>query len=823
MLFGLFLQKQLRAPRRKHPDYKDMGWGKHGTTMPKIAFSDNWIFYRAGHADQKAEVSLPHDAMLREGRSNLNPGKKNSAWFSGADYVYEKNFTLPDELSDKKVIFEFEGVYHNAEVYINGEKAASRPYGYTNFYVDAGPYIYRNKENHIRVIAKNADQPNSRWYSGAGIYRPVWMHVLPEKHHILLNGVKIKTLEIAVPEIEAVVLTSAAGNCAIEVLDGENILYSNKFITDGKLAVEIELPTAALWSPGSPKMYTLRVLFGDDSAEIPFGIRKIECDAKKGFRINGERVILRGACIHHDNGLLGAVCHPFAEARKIEILKKNGYNAIRSAHNPCSKALLDACDRMGMLVLDEYVDMWYIHKTKYDYAKYMQDWWKQDLADMADKDYNHPSVVLYSIGNEVSETAQERGIGLTGEMTEYLHSIDSSRPVTCGVNIFFNYLSSLGFGVHSDKKAAKVSKSPKKDKAVGSEFFNNLAGMLGDKFMKFGASLRGSDRKTRDAFAKLDVAGYNYGVWRYKKDVKKYPNRVILGSETFCSDVYRFWDFAKNNPSLIGDFVWAGMDYIGEVGIGSWVYRDHAPDFKGGAGWITAGSGRLDITGKPTCETTYTKVAFEQELIGIGVVPVNNYGKPHSPSAWKMSNAVESWSWDGCEGKKTLVEVYARGFKVALFINGRKIGEKKLKKDCICRFKTKYAKGNITAVSYSQDGAEIARCSLESAGAKTMLTLNPEAAEVPADGLCYVRIRYTDAEGVTKPLIRGRVKVSAEGGTLIGLGHACPYNPDGYLGDSTDTYFGEALAIIQPNCAGKVTVTAESPHGNAAAEIRVKS
>lgn len=789
--------------------------------MPKIAFSDNWMFYRAGQAEQKVKVALPHDAMLRESRSNLNPGKKNSAWFLGADYVYEKSFTLSEEFIDKKIVFEFEGVYRNAEVYINGEKAAFRPYGYTNFYVDADKFIYRDRENHIRVIAKNADQPNSRWYSGAGIYRPVFMHVLPEKQHILLNGIKVKTLEIAVPEIEAVILTNTAGNCVIEILDGENIIYSNRYITDGKLAVEIELPKAALWSPESPKLYTLRVSLEGDVQQTRFGIRKIECDAGKGLRINGERVILRGACIHHDNGLLGAVCHPFAEARKIEILKSSGYNAIRSAHNPCSKALLDACDRMGMLVLDEYADMWYIHKTKYDYAGYMQDFFKQDLQDMIDKDYNHPSVVMYSIGNEVSETSQPRGIDLTGEMTEYMHKLDGTRPVTCGVNIFFNYLSSLGFGVHSDKKAAKESKNPKKDKAVGSEFFNNLAGLLGDKFMKFGASLRGSDRKTRDAFARLDVAGYNYGIWRYKKDVIKYPGRIILGSETFCSDAYKFWEFAKVNPALIGDFVWAGMDYIGEVGIGSWVYRDHAPDFKGGAGWITAGSGRVDITGKQTCETTYTKVAFEQRKIGIGVVPVNNCGKPHSPSAWKMSNAVESWSWDGCEGKKTIVEVYARGYKTALFINDRKIGERKLKKDCIIRFKAKYTKGNITAVSYAEDGTEIARCSLNSAEVDTKLTLVPEAAEVPADGLCYVRINYTDAAGIIKPLIRGRVNISAEGGTLIGLGHACPYNPDSYLADSTDTYFGEALAIIQPHGTSNITVKATSPYGKAEAEIKI--
>ena len=261
--------------------------------------------------------------------------------------------------------------------------------------------------------------------------------------------------------------------------------------------------------------------------------------------LNGKRTILRGACIHHDNGVLGACCYEDAEWRKIRILKENGYNAVRSAHNPCSKALLDACDHLGMLVMDESVDQWYIHKTEYDYVNYFMDWWKQDLKDMVEKDYNHPSVILYSTGNEVSETAQPRGIALTKEMTEYLHGLDPTRPVTCGINIFFNFLSSIGLGVYSDEKARKEVEKPQKKKAVGSEFFNNMAGLLGDEFMKRGATLHGCDVKTRDAFANMDIAGYNYGIYRYKHDLKKYPRRLILGSETFCKDAYQFYELAK--------------------------------------------------------------------------------------------------------------------------------------------------------------------------------------------------------------------------------------------------------------------------------------
>lgn len=511
------------------------------------------------------------------------------------------------------------------------------------------------------------------------------------------------------------------------------------------------------------------------------------------------------------------------------MLLENGYNAIRSAHNPCSRAMLDACDRLGMLVMDEYVDMWYIHKTQYDYASCMEQQWKQDLADIVEKDFNHPSVVMYSIGNEVSETAQPRGIELTGNMRDWLHELDN-RPVTCGINIFFNYLSSMGFGVYSDDKAKKEAEKaeknqgkPGKKKAVGSEFFNNLAGLMGSGFMKFGATLHGSNVKTREAFARLDVAGYNYGINRYEGDFKRYPDRGIVGSETFCADAARFWDLAKEHPALIGDFVWAGMDYLGELGIGAWEYADYAPEFDHGVGWLTAGSGRLDITGKPSGEAAYTQVAFELSPIRIGVVPADHAFDRHSPSAWRMSNTFESWSWNGAEGKETQVEVYSRGAEVALLLGGQELGRKKTAKNCRASFRVAYQPGELTAVAYDEAGAELYRTSLHSAGDETLLTLTPETETVAPDGLCYVRLKYTDEEGEVKPLARGDIHVTVQGGTLLGLGSACPYNERGYLTDTTDTYYGEALAIVKPDGAGTVTVRGESPFGSAEAVVTCRA
>lgn len=791
--------------------------------MKAISLLTGWTCRHLGDTAPGKTVTLPHDAMLAEPRTALSAGGTNTGWYEGYDYEYQRALTVPEnELADTHIL-EFEGVYHNAEVWLNGQKAAFRPYGYTNFYVDCAPYLHSG-ENELRVIARNADQPNSRWYSGAGIYRPVQLWTA-RGAHIALNGVKICTLSLDPAVVEVRVKTTAPGTVRLTVDD----LPAVQQESDGEAVFTLTLDNARLWTPETPNLYTCRVSFADDEVTETFGVRKVEWGTD-GFLLNGKRYIIQGACIHHDNGLLGAVCDPDAVARKVRLLKENGYNAIRSAHNPCSKALLTECDRQGMLVMDEYIDHWYIHKTEHDYVDYFNEWWHQDLTDMVEKDYNHPCVVLYSTGNEVSETAQKRGIALTKEMTDFLHGLDDSRPVTCGVNIFFNFLSSIGFGVYSDEKAKKEAERAEKakqrgekaakKKAVGSQFFNNLAGLLGDEFMKRGATLHGCDVKTRDAFANMDIAGYNYGIYRYKHDLKKYPQRLILGSETFCNDAYKFRELAKQEPRLVGDFVWAGMDYLGEVMVGSWEYADYAETFDGGPGWVSAGSGRIDLTGKPLGEALYTRVALEADNGPyIAVCPVNHTGDRHSPSAWKMTNAMPSWSWTGCEERKANVEVYARAARVELVLNGHTVGSKTLKNDCLARFSIPYESGTLEAVSYDAADHEIGRCKLQSAGGTTCLTLDAEEPTVKPGRLCYIRLRYTDENGITKPLARGNIQVQVRGGTLVGLGSACPFNKHSYLDSETDTYYGEALAIVRMGDGEAMTIAASD--GEYSAELTV--
>lgn len=800
--------------------------------MKKVDFNKGWTCRCLTRAGDARSIMLPHDAMLSEPRNEDSVAEGNLGWHIGGDYEYEKRFVAPETYAGKKLLIEFEGVMRDAEVYLNEEKLAYRPYGYTNFYVDVSSKLKTGEENVLRVVAHNADQPNSRWYSGTGIYRPVYLYVADEAY-IPVNGVQIKTLGIRPATIEITVRTSKPGTVSLEILRGSvSVLkaqaqanpikpYAPVPTTFGKSAqtvspaqscsnaatIQLEVPDAKLWSVEDPNLYVCKASFGTDEVEETFGIRKLKWNPQEGLTINGERVILRGACFHHDNGVLGACTYPEAEERKVRIMKENGYNALRSSHYPCSKAMLNACDKLGMLMMDEYVDVWYIHKTKYDYALHLADWWQDDLREMVEKDFNHPCVIMYSTGNEVAETSEAKGIAFTGEMTQYLHGLDPTRPVTCGINIFFNFLYSIGLGVYSDDKAEKAEAAaakPAKKKSVGSEFYNMLAVKVGDNFMKFGATLYPCDLKTRDAFANMDIAGYNYGLWRYKHDLKKYPDRLILGSETFCKDAYSFWEIAKQNPRIIGDFVWTGWDYIGETGEGAAEYSDYKHDSP--ATRMTGGNGRIDQNGKPRAEAAFTRVAFEQ-AVGpfIAVHPVYETETP-TITGWQYTKALESWSWHGCEGKEAKVEVYARAAEVELLVNGQSAGRKKPKK-CRAIFKTAYADGEVTAVAYDANGKEIGRSTLTTAGEQTRLRVEPESKSVRPGGIVFIPIQYTDEKGVWKPMEKHDVRVSVQGGELMGLGSAAPYVEGNYTDSHTKTYFGEALAVVRAAGGQPVTVT----------------
>ncbi len=783
--------------------------------MKKISFNDGWtVFSLTDESWAPIKTDLPFDAMLHEERVDNAEGGVNTAWFTGGDYRFEKDFGKLEVPPKGKAILEFEGVYRDAEIFLNGEKIAQNVYGYNDFYVDLTDHL--KDQNHLEVICRNADQPNSRWYTGTGIYRPVFLYLLPEKR-IELNSLRLLTLDHETGRVRVKATLSEEGvmNLRIKDKDGQEVVSLSIQSKDKAIEKEFEIPSVHLWDEEDPYLYQVEAEFEGYVESLRFGVRTITY-GDEGYFINGKRLLLRGACIHHDNGPLGAVTYFDAEYRKLSLLKSVGYNAIRSAHNPIGKYLLDACDELGIYVMDEYADCWYIHKTKYDYVKDLANNWKTDIALMVQKDYNHPCVVMYSSGNEVAETSEEKGIQLTKDFTDYFHSLDSSRPVSCGINIFFNALYSMGFGVYSDKKADNNGQAKAKKQEVGSAFFNAIANFVGSNVMKVGAKLHICDRKTRGAYANMDIAGYNYGIFRYPHDLKKYPHRLILGSETFCCDARLWYEQALKNPRIVGDFVWAGMDYLGECGVGSWVNEEDAPSFDHGKGWITAGSGRIDITGKLLGEALYTQVIYGVKPIELAVVAPKEAELKHSQSAWKYSMAMPYYDFPGQEGKKATAEIYSKDEAVALYLNGKLIKKTKARKSGTTKISFPYQPGELKAVSY-RSGEEVASIVLRSGKQGNHLTLHPETkAPTPADRLLYVRMKLGDEDGVIRPYLKSMLTVSdIQGGKLIGIGNGNPYHAESYLGNEARTYQGEAIAIFRVENEKEFSFSVHSDFGDA--------
>ena len=421
-----------------------------------IGFNNNWTC-------NGKPVTLPHDAQISEKRGK-DVSNGGHGYFPGGVYTYEKTFTAPREWEGKDILAEFEGVYKNATVSLNGKELCFHPYGYTGFFVELKGLNYGG-ENTLTVVADNSKLPNSRWYSGSGIYRPVWLHVC-EKGGLRPESVKISTVSIdpAVIRIEAPVSVKAE----VEGITGEGTSF------------ELTIPNAKLWSDETPYLYTAKITAGEgDTVEIPFGIRQITW-SNKGLFINGKETLLRGGCVHHDSGILGAATYAESEERRVRILKENGFNAIRSAHNPCSKAMLDACDRLGMYVMDETFDMWYNRKNPYDYGADFEKCWEADVTSMVERDFNHPSVILYSIGNEVGEPAEAKGLDYGKKMIELCHKLDASRPVTCGANLMIMGRTAKGNALYKDGEQPGGEQKPQKEKdGNASLMFNIIASFVG--------------------------------------------------------------------------------------------------------------------------------------------------------------------------------------------------------------------------------------------------------------------------------------------------------------------------------------------------------
>lgn len=780
-------------------------------------FNENWKFWKEGETCKK-HVALPHDAMMTERRTPQAKGESASGYFPGGVYYYEKEIQLTQEDLEKHYTLEFESVYKNAEIFLNEVKVYQAAYGYIPFYVCLDDHLQKGT-NTIRVKANNMEQPDSRWYSGSGIYRPVWLHV-QEQSHIELEGVKIRTISIQPKTIE-VSVAYTGGNVIVEILDADRHVIASG---SGDKKYQFTLEEGELWDEHTPYLYTARVFLKEkgeviETVEEPFGIRELRW-SPEGFFVNGKSVLLRGGCLHHSHGILGAATFEISEERRIRILKEHGFNAVRSAHNPASRAMLRACDKLGVYVMDELWDMWYKHKNKYDYASEFPEHYKQDIEALISRDYNHPSVIMYSIGNEVSEPAQQKGIDLAGEIAEKIRNLDDSRAVTGGFNLLIIRSSVKGNGIYLEDGGRDESKD-KKMAGMNSTLFNMLASLVGSGMNK-AANGKKTDAIITPLLAEMDIAGYNYASGRYPKEGKLHPDRVLCGSETFPQDIAKNWSMVKKYPYLIGDFMWTAWDYLGEAGIGAWTWQEDAKGFNKPYPWLLADTGAFDILGNPNGEAMLAQAVWQKtDKPLIGVRPVNHQNEKLIKATWRGTNSLPSWSWKNCEGGKTIVEVFFDAARIELLVNGKSLGKKKVK-DCKAVFKTVYRSGTIEAIAYDSSGGQIGRNKLISADGRERLVLTPEEGAVKAGEIVYVNIEICGENGIVESNSDDIVKIVVEGGELLGFGSANPRTTERYDAGKFTTYYGQAQAIIRASGAGTIHIKAEGKkHGKAETIIQV--
>ncbi|GLR68075.1 beta-galactosidase [Acidocella aquatica] len=799
--------------------------------MSDMAFNDGWTVQRLPDGPA-TPVFLPHDAMLGEGRAAHSPAGSHQGFFLGGQYRYRKPWYVPLDMSEKRVKLFFEGVYRHSRVLVNGHDLGGATNGYTEFEVPIHEALRFGEENLIEVTADNSALPNARWYTGAGIYRPVWLRV-ENAVSIPRDGLRVRTLSVcggARLAIELDILnpgSEALDATVIVVAGGLECARESQRIAGTAGKFEVSLPAPKLWSADTPNLYRCVAHVSANGTVLAkrstnFGIRTITVDGRSGLRINGQEVLLRGGNIHSDSGVLGAATFAAAEYRRVRIMKEAGFNAIRVGHAPCSRALLDACDALGMYVIDELYDGWYDHKTEQDDALHFSAAWETDADAMIAKDRNHPSVIMYAIGNENSEPDTAYGIATARRLAEHFRMKDRDRLVTAGVNLM-----SAALGWPKTRKGSETEQPASKGSPnMNSTMINAITNQFG-WLMRVAPRLKRTDAVTIPIFELLDVAGYNYGYVRYKTDTRLHPERVIVGTETVPGVLPEVWALVESLPGVIGDFVWAGWDYLGEAGIGCWEYDTRKSRLLKPYPRLTAGVGLIDLIGHIDTAGLLARMIWGQ-LTGsvIAVRPVHL--APHSfrKTAWRSSDAVVSWSWRGCEGKPAYFEVLSADDEVELLINGRSLGRQRAGKAqrYVAKFKDVYAPGEVLAIGY-RNGIATQRTTIRSAG-RVSLRLNLENETISADGqdLAFVQIILADADANVEMLDDDNVRIAIDGpATLAGFGSATTITEESFVDNVHSTYRGRALAVIRSGLTpSRVTVMATSErHGSASVEIYI--
>lgn len=772
-------------------------------------------------------VQIPHDAMIHEERTPDTENQSQTGFYPGGQYVYIKKFYAEKQWKEKTVIIEFEGVYQTAMVYLNGHLVAHNLYGYSNFYAVLDSNLIYGEINELKVIANNSAVSNSRWYSGSGIYRDVKLMV-GSRIHVPADGVKITTItaneEIAVVELEISIRNLEHKKDTVSVVtdisDSGKVVSSEKtkltmFPNEEELIRQrVCIKTPKLWNCDTPNLYECRVsvVLGEkviDETIETIGIRTISLEPINGLQINGKRVKLRGACIHHDNGIIGAASFEKAEERKIKLLKEAGFNSIRSSHHPISKSMMRACDRYGVLVMDELSDVWTYHKNPHDFAIHFTDYWEQEVERMVKKDYNHPSVIFYSAGNEIPEVGLDSGAQMKRRICNKFHELDKTRYTTDGINGSMSI--TYGCGMESLLKDM-----------LGDSL--DMGGMNGANALNAYMSLKTGERA--DEFAchpfvteaieesvmASDVTGLNYLTGRHVLEKNLHPNKTVIGAETYPADIVRLWKLVKENPHILGDYTWAGHDYLGEAGCGIFHY-DGTANFSNVYPERTAYIGDLDLIGYRRPISYLREIVFGlRKQPYIAVERLNRYGMKPSKTAWMYKDNIESWTWPGYEGKPAIVDVYADAEEVELFLNGKSLGKKSAGEEnsYTATYELLYVPGELEAVAYN-DSKEIGRYKIKTSGSVNKITAVADTSILKAGGedLAFITIFLTDQEGNRNMYEQKLLRIDVKGeGVLQGFGSANPCSLESYDSTECNTYDGYAMAVVRAGQShGKIQIT----------------
>ena len=804
--------------------------------MKKQKFNQDWIFTigsgssldaLAGGNNTAKQVTLPHDASIGRERNPEEPNGSGNGFFREESYVYTKTFSMNADDKDKNVYLEFEGVYQNAFVYVNNSFAGKCPYGYSNFYVDITKYLNYNEPNALKVVVKNG-VPSGRWYTGGGIYRDVNL-MIADRLHLAPDSVQLAAIEV---EDDQAIIRAKSTIAYTGIGIREITLCTELMDTDGNVVAADEMPVTVeehseqtyqqkmyvlnpnRWDAENPYLYTYRTYIKENDSVIDeetgtFGIRKLQLDTKHGLRVNGKVVKLRGGCIHHDNGIIGTAEFTHSAEARVKKLKETGFNAIRSAHYPMSRKLLEACDKYGMYVMDEYSDVWVSTKVEFDYSTQMTEWWEHDIENLVKKDYNHPCVIMYSIGNEMPEAGNKFDVQWGKKIADKLRSLDDTRYTTNSLNLLLAIMNDLPKLMAQNADAQAAANTEKDQPQEINSMMNNLGAMM--------AQFMASDfaaEKVKEACAQVDITGYNYAAARYEIDGKLFPNRILVGSETNPPDLDKNWELVEKLPYVIGDFDWTAWDYIGETGIGKINYTDQqSMGFYAPYPCKIAYCGDINILGNRR------PISYWRELIwGLRKAPYiavqlpQHYGEPQSTTQWSMSDAVRSWNWNGYEGKPVKVEVYAAADEVELLINGQSVERKKVgeTKKYITIFDTTYHAGKVEVIAYS-DGKECGRDEILTASDEVVIAAKADRTQIPADGsdIAYIDICMQDASGILNPNADKAVSISLDGpGEIMGYGSADPESEENYYDTVAKAYEGKLRAAVRGTGeTGKIVVT----------------